>query len=62
MAVLDETVLAKLAKKECVFFDISLVASGGEPILACAHEFVNVGFTVIKMVCKKCDMEKRETP
>lgn len=25
---------------------------------ACIHEFVNVGFTSIKMVCKKCDMEK----
>jgi hypothetical protein len=25
---------------------------------ACRHEFVNVGFTSIKMVCKKCDMEK----
>jgi hypothetical protein len=24
----------------------------------CDHEWVNVGFSSIKMVCKKCDMEK----
>lgn len=24
----------------------------------CDHEFVNVGFTSLKMVCKKCDMER----
>lgn len=24
----------------------------------CKHEFVNVGFTHIKMVCKHCDLEE----
>ena len=29
----------------------------GESV-SCSHEFVNVGFTTIKMVCKHCDKEK----
>lgn len=27
-------------------------------IPSCDHEFVNVGFSSIKMVCKKCDLEQ----
>lgn len=25
----------------------------------CVHEFVNMGFTFIKLVCKHCDMESK---
>lgn len=35
---------------------IKFQAKAGEP---CAHEWVNAGFTTIKMVCRKCDEEQK---
>jgi hypothetical protein len=29
-----------------------------EKEVLCTHEFVNVGFTSLKLVCKKCNQEK----
>lgn len=52
----EEDALEELNEKLDVFFEKAKDAPRQPP---CHHDWVNMGFTSLKLVCKKCDKEKK---